>query len=105
MRIDIYRGLGILAKDALPAPVTKVASRTRIYIICRIVAGFFATEDNAYQVIRASSVVAILKGGSDLVVRLSDELGNGKWLDVICVSRMSRIAKRAEGMNVGHGKF
>jgi hypothetical protein len=54
-----------------------------------------AAKDNADEIVRAGCVIAILKGGSDLVVGLGDDLGGGNLLGI--------VAQGAKGMNVSHG--
>ena len=95
MGIDVDGEKGILAEDALVAPVEEVGGGTGIYIVYGIVGFFTATEDDAHEVMRADRVVVILQGGSDLVVRLGDDLGRGDLAGI--------VAKRTKGMNVSHG--
>ena len=95
LHIKVERGLGILQKDALLAPVPKRLRRTGVPVLSGVVAGVLFPQDDAHQVVRAGGVVAVLHLRSDLVVGLGDDLWDRDPGRV--------ITKRAKGFNVGHG--
>ena len=95
LNIEVDGGLGVLQEDALAAPVPKKLRRTGVPVFARMVAGVLFAQDDAHQVLRAGSVVAILHLRRDLVVGLGDDLWNRDPGRV--------ITKGAKGLNVGHG--
>jgi len=81
----------------LLAPVAEVSRSAGIYIVRRMVTFLAATKNYADEVVGAGRVVVILQSGSDLVVRLGDDLGRGYLLGI--------VAKSAKGLNVSHGEL
>src|SRR4029077_10703070 len=72
--IGINRWNGVVAQDSACAPIAKMLGSAGVYIVLCIFLGFAATEDNAYEVVRAGRVIALLHLRRDLVVRLRDYL-------------------------------
>ena len=71
LRVDVERGKGILAQDALLPPLAKVPPRRGEYtLFSGLSFSSPPAKDDADEVVRAGLVVAILQGGSDLVVGL-----------------------------------
>ncbi len=82
LRIGINRGW-ILPEDSGFLPFFQVLCRLRIAIPGRCLLPFRPPEDDSHQVVRAGSVIAILHGRSDLVVRLGDHIGEVDLLWVV----------------------
>ncbi len=97
LRIDVDRGLGILQKNSLPAPVAEEGRGAAINVVAIGVASLVLAEDQADQVVGAGGVIAILRLRGDLVVGLGHDGGRSHTLRI--------VAEGAERDDVGHGTF
>src|SRR6185437_8451916 len=75
LRIGEDRRIVVGLENALVAPLTKVSRRACVDVVhARLIKEFRQPEDNAHEVVGASSVVDLLHRGRDLVVRLGDDV-------------------------------
>src|SRR5579863_10158593 len=94
LRVAIERRLGVLVKNAPPAPIAEVSRGPGVRIISRTIVGGAFAQNDSYQVVRTGCVVAILHFGSDFVVGLGSHLRERNSIGI--------ITQRAEGFDVCH---
>ena len=86
LRVGVNRGRGILPQDPLALRQWRPKGAAQGCIHCHPDCRVPAAEDDAYQVVWAGSVVALLHGRGDLVVGLGHHLRGGNLLQVVAKS-------------------
>src|SRR2546423_1843272 len=84
--IRINRWGAILTKYSLRSPIPGKRSGPGVNGVSGAVGWFAPAENDSHQVMRAGSVISLLHGGSDLVIRLSHDIRSGNSLQVVAKS-------------------
>src|SRR5215469_5872259 len=101
LRISVEGRSGILLDDAVANPVFEACGGAGVNIVLRSVVGIGAALFDCNQIVRVASVIFLLHGGRDFVVRLrEDALERGAGRIVTEGAKGKNLSHRISGMYI-----